>query len=135
MNIDIYGKKNNSNESVYQSSWKLFIKSAEYDDRKLDQLEFSENALFSKVFELKQAFTTQELEYIITTNIKDYISFNFDCQKLSSLYPSRIYLSAVLLIFVYVLIIFELCHRLFFLKLVFFNLFFKFSKLGDKMSN
>ena len=114
VNIDIYGKMKNSNESVYQSSWKLFIKAAEYDDRKLDQLEFSENALFSKVFELKQAFATQELEFIITTNIKEYISFNFDCQALSSLYPGRIYLSAVLLLFVYVLIIFELCHRFLF---------------------
>jgi len=103
--IEVYGNKKNS--SIFQSSWKLFIKSPDL----FGQQEFSQNALFSNVFKLSEAFATEELEFKVKTNIVDYLAFNFDCSKLGNYYENKILFSAILLLFVYVLIIFELCHR------------------------
>ena len=108
INIDVYGKKAGTNQSIFQQNWRLFVKSA--DSIKKTQ-EFSENSKFPSVFKLTEAFTFNDLEFDVSTDIKEHISFNFDCQKLNNYYESAIWLAACLLIFVYVLIVFELCHR------------------------
>ena len=105
--IDVYGKKRTTNESIFQSSWKLFIKSPDL----IGQQEYSDNKVFWNFFKFSEPFDTDEIEFKINTNVLEYFSINFDCSKLSNYYDNKILFSAILLLFVYVLIIFELCHR------------------------
>jgi len=107
VSIEVYGKKVNTNESIFQSSWKLYIKSAD----SIGQQEFSENSLFANVFKLSEEFAREELEFFVKTNVNEFMSLNFDCQKLSNYYENKIVFASILLMFIYVLIIFELCHR------------------------
>ncbi|CAF0901256.1 unnamed protein product, partial [Brachionus calyciflorus] len=87
------------------SNWSLILEIPEKND------EYKENKIVSKNFNLKKSYKLDELIFQVNTNVNKHLSFNYNCQKLSDQFEYRIVCSTCLLIFVYILIIFELTHR------------------------
>jgi hypothetical protein len=116
--IDLYAKgaQNEQNSSVFESSWKLLVKIPDTEKSKskndfISSEQYSENSILSNVFKLPQNFNPDQLDFYISTNIMDFLPFNYNCIQLSSQYEYAIAYSAILLVFIYALIIFELTHR------------------------
>lgn len=73
--------------------------------------EYSDNEVGLKNFELDKEMKSENIIIIIETNEKSSVAFVFNCEQLSPKFKYSIVFSAILLVFVYVLIMFELTHR------------------------
>lgn len=88
-------------------TWKLILKIPDSNGTKV----YNKNTQLNKVFNLGKSVELNKISFKVNTNIKDYLSLNFNCAKLSDHYENSVIYSAILLFFVYSLIIFELTHR------------------------
>lgn len=73
--------------------------------------EYSDNEVGLKNFELDKEMKSENIIIVIETNEKSSVAFVFNCEQLSPKFKYSIVFSAILLVFVYVLIMFELTHR------------------------
>lgn len=72
---------------------------------------YSENTLNVKNLKIETHLRSEEVVMVVDTNEKSLTAFVFSCEQLSPAFDSSILLSAIILVFVYVLIMFELVHR------------------------
>ena len=72
---------------------------------------YHENFVSKKDFKLSSAYKSDDLQFNVNTNNLDSIAINYNCSQLNSQFNNAIFYSAILLIFIYTLIIFEVVHR------------------------
>lgn len=96
------------NESII-SSWTLVVTNPNSIQHFSDV--YSENFISVKNFQFDYPVPSNQLSISVKMNNLDSIAFNYNCTQLSDEYGNAILYSALLLVFVYILIIFEILHR------------------------
>jgi len=95
------------NSSNILDSWTLITLSPIKDTLNI----YTENSVLKKDFKLSNAYKSDDLQFNVNTNNLDSIAINYSCDQLNSQFNNAILYSAILLIFIYTLIIFEVVHR------------------------
>ena len=72
---------------------------------------YTKNSVNIKNLELEKGVTSEDLVIMVETNEKSLTAFVFSCEQLSPAFKYSIVFSAAILVFVYLLIMFELVHR------------------------
>jgi hypothetical protein len=101
--LDVYDKNDQNNRTNSLFTWKLYIEKLENS--------YKSNQIAGKVIKLEKMYKQSELVIKIATDLSGNFPFNYKCSQLSQQYGNSILYSALLLVFVYGLIIFELTHR------------------------
>jgi hypothetical protein len=121
VNVNVYSSRlaestgsNVNNDAILAKTWQLVIKlpdDAKHVNSTNSENEYSDNMIVVKNFELNEEMTNDHLEFVVDTNERDSLAFTYNCEKLSPQFEYSIVYAATLLVFVYVLIMFELTHR------------------------
>lgn len=72
---------------------------------------YSENNIVLRNFKLDKEMNSQDIVVETETNEKSSIAFVYGCEQLSPIFEYSMALAAAILVFVYILIMFELTHR------------------------